>query len=118
MAAQFEDYFDKLQGIDSCPETSEQKLIEMKDFTGNLREELSFVRDALSNFAGKIEKFEESVVEWNSFLDQAEIELEICQRSSKNFEDLEENVERLQVWSVFVFDGFSVLVIIHLYVNT
>ena len=75
----------------------------MRDFAESLREDLSYIRDTLSSFISKTEKFEACVVEWNSFLDEAGIELVACQANVKTFEDLEENVERLQVMHFSLF---------------
>ena len=97
MGFEFEDCCDKLQHSESLLESSQEQLTEIKNFVESLGEDLSYYQDTLKSFIGKIEKFQDSVVEWNSFLDQAEIELQACQKNSKTLDDLEETVERLQV---------------------
>ena len=105
MGIEFEDCCDKLQKNEGYLESSKEQLSEIKNFAESLGEDLSYFRDTLKSFIGKIEKFQDSVVEWNSFLDQAEVELQACQKSSTNFEDLEETEERLQVGS-FLYGFF------------
>ena len=71
--------------------------MDLKDFAESLKRDLQCCQDILQNFITKIEKFDDSVDEWNLFLAQAHVELETCQKNPKRFEDLEENLERLQV---------------------
>ena len=87
-------------------EPTEEQLTEVREFAESLREDLSYIQGTLTSFISKAEKFEASVVEWNSFLDQAGIELKACQTNAKSFDDLEENVERLQVmYFLFYING-------------
>ena len=54
-------------------------------------------RVQLQKFMKTVDRFEESVSEWCQFLEQANAELDVCQKKVDSLEELEETYERLQV---------------------
>lgn len=72
-------------------------MTDIKVIAERLKLDLKSHTEHLRRFLMKVEKFDDSILEWNLFLEQAQIELENCQRSSKNLEELSEDIERLQV---------------------